>query len=246
MSTPSETSPSAFPTTQWSMVLDARMDSGTQARAALETLCRLYWYPLYAFVRRHGRTKEEAEDCTQEFLYRLLASSGISRARSDRGRFRTFLLSALTNFLRNEWHKSQAEKRGGGCEVLPLSYETAERRFEKEPVDPSLNPEQAFDRTWARCMIEQAIGVLRTEYERTGRGWQFSALLPFVWGAPRAGVRSEQAKRAGMDADAFAVALHRLRSRLGERLRAAVAETVADEGEVDAELRDLIAAVGRS
>jgi RNA polymerase sigma-70 factor (ECF subfamily) len=228
------------------MVLDARMDTGTQARAALETLCRLYWYPLYAFVRRHGRTKEEAEDCTQEFLYRLLASSGISRARSDRGRFRTYLLTALTNFLRNEWHKERAEKRGGGCTVLPLSCETAERQFAHEPVDPSLNPQQAFDRNWARCMIDQAIGVLRTEYERTGRGGQFNALLPFVWGAKEGGTRSEQARRAGMDADSFAVALHRLRCRVGERLRAAVAETVADESEIDAELRDLIAAVGRS
>lgn len=233
----------AFPTTQWSVVLHVGAESESKARAALETLCRQYWYPLYAFVRRQGRSHHEAEDCTQEFLARLLAHASMAHARPERGRFRTFLLTALRNFLTNEWHRAQAEKRGGGQTIISLDLEKAEERFTHEPVDPGLTPEQAFDRSWALGLIDAAIAELRDEYQKSGRGAQFVALQPLVWGNPPTESLAEPAAKLGMNAHAFTMALHRLRRRLGERLRAVVAETVAEGKDVDAELRHLIAAV---
>ncbi len=231
-----------FPSTQWSMVLNAGKGSESQARAALESLCRQYWYPLYNFIRRQGRTHHEAEDCTQEFLARLLASEGVARAAPERGRFRSFLLTSLRNFLIKDWQRGRAAKRGGGQSPLPLEFDTASERFAREPVDPGLTPEQAFDRNYALDMISHCADVLRAEYEGSGRGALFAALRPLVWGS---GVReplAQQAERLGMNAHSFAVALQRLRRRLGERLRLEVAQTVADEADVDAELRHLIAA----
>ena len=146
---PSSAARGRFPTTHWSLVLEAGAGDDTAARAALETLCRQYWYPIYAFVRRQGRTHHEAEDCTQEFLARLLAADGVARARPERGRFRAFLLSSLRHFLANEWRKTQAAKRGGGVVIESLDWQDAEQRFAHEPADPGLTPEQAFDRSWA-------------------------------------------------------------------------------------------------
>ncbi len=234
---------SVFPSTQWSVVLRVGADSESKARAALETLCRQYWYPLYAFVRRQGRSHHEAEDCTQEFLARLLANAGMAHARPERGRFRTFLLTALRNFLTNEWHRAHAEKRGGGQTILSLDLEKAEERFTHEPADTGLTPEQAYDRSWALGLIDAAITELRDEYTGSGRGAQFAALVPLVWGNPATESLAAPAVRLGLSTHAYTVALHRLRRRLGERLRAVVAETVADAREVDAELRHLIAAV---
>jgi RNA polymerase sigma-70 factor (ECF subfamily) len=217
--------------------------SESEARAALETLCRQYWYPLYGFIRRQGRTHHEAQDCAQEFFLLLLANEGIATARPERGRFRTFLLTALRNFLSKEWRRVHAAKRGGGITPLSLDLRDAHDRFAHEPVAPELNPEQAFDRTWALGMIERAMGCLRDEYEKSGRGELFAALAQLVWGDAAAESLSSPAARLGMTPHAFTVALHRLRQRVGHRLRADVAATVASENEVDEELRHLIAAV---
>jgi RNA polymerase sigma factor (sigma-70 family) len=232
-----------FPSTQWSMVLRAGEGSDSQVRSALESLCRQYWYPLYTFVRRQGRAHHEAEDCTQEFLARLLAAGGVARARPERGRFRTFLLASMRNFLVNEWQRAQTAKRGGGQAPLPLEFDVAEERFAREPADPGLTPEQAFDRNWALGMIDRAVAALRAEYEKTGRGALFAALGPLVWSNTGKDSHAELAAQLGMNTHAFTVALQRLRQRLGERLRLDVAQTVADEADVDAELRYLIAAV---
>ena len=234
----------AFPTTQWSMVLHAGADTDTRAQAALEQLCGRYWYPLYVYVRRQGRPHHEAEDCTQEFLARLLAADGLARARREHGRFRTYLLTALQHFLINDWQRTQAAKRGGGREVLPLGVPDADERFAREPADGALTPDQAFDRSWVQGMIAGAAAALRAEYERSGRGALFEALGPLLWSNPRAEDIAGPAARLGLTAHAFTMALHRLRRRLGERLRADVAETVADGADLDAELRHLIAAVG--
>lgn len=234
---------SSFPTTQWSVVLHAGEGADTQAQAALEDLCRRYWYPLYVFVRRQGRTHHEAEDCTQEFLSRLLATDGIARAQPERGRFRTFLLSALRNFLTNEWHRTQAAKRGGGELPLSLDGQEADRRFVQEPADSGLTPEQAFDRAWAHDMIEAAVAALRTEYEKGGRGALFRALTPLLWSQNHPESFAQLAARLDMKEQAFTVALHRLRRRIGERLRATIAETLANPADIDAELRHLIASV---
>lgn len=235
----------SFPTTHWSVVLyaGAGADDSAQARSALEHLCGHYWYPLYAFVRRQGRSHHEAEDCTQEFLSRLLAAEGIARARREHGRFRTFLLAGLRNFLTNEWRRAQTEKRGGHQTFVALEANDADRRFALEPADPTLTPDQAFDRNWAHGVIAEAVAELRAEYEKSGRGPLFAALAPLVWASTTPASLVEPAARLGLKVETFTVALHRLRRRLGERLRAAIAETVADDADIDAELRHLIAAV---
>jgi RNA polymerase sigma-70 factor (ECF subfamily) len=233
----------AFPVTQWSMVLRAGINADTQAHAALESLCRNYWYPLYTFVRRQGRDHHEAEDCTQEFLGQLLAADGLQHARPERGRFRTFLLTGLRNFLTSEWRRTQAAKRGGGLATIPLSTPGAGERFCDEPQDTGLTPEQAFDRTWALGMIDRAVDELRAEYQRDGRLAVFDALAPLVWGNASSETLVRQAEHLHMTAPAFTVALHRARRRLGERLRVMVTETVATPTEIDAELRHLIGAI---
>lgn len=234
---------SAFPTTQWSVVLNAGAGSPTEARAAMEKLCRQYWYPLYAFVRRQGRSHHEAEDCTQGFLARLLAAEGVARARQEHGRFRTFLLTALRNFLTNEWHRAQADKRGGGQTPLTLDAQRADERFAREPADPGLSPDRAFDRSWARGMIAAAVTAVRAEYEKSGRGDLFAALAPQVWGGTKVEPVNQTAARLGLTPQTLTVALHRLRQRIGQRLRLDVAQTVADSSDVEAELRHLITAV---
>jgi DNA-directed RNA polymerase specialized sigma24 family protein len=235
---------STFPTTRWSIVVNAGASSDSRARPALETLCRQYWYPLYSFVRRQGRPHHEAEDCTQEFLARLLADDGMARARPERGRFRTFLLAALRHFLTDEWRRAQAEKRGGGAALLPLELQDAEGRFLCEPVDPRLTPEQAFDRNWALSMLDRAMIRLRADYEGDGRGELFAALSPLMWGTTTEETSAKAAERLAMTGHAFTMALHRLRRRFRERLRDEVADTVAEGADVDAELHYLIAAVG--
>jgi RNA polymerase sigma-70 factor (ECF subfamily) len=232
----------AFPTTHWSIVLRAGSGSESEVRAALGTLCRQYWYPLYAFARRQGRAHHEAEDCTQEFLARLLAAGGIPTAQPERGRFRTFLLAGLRNFLVNEWQRSSAEKRGGGIAPLSLQFETAEQRFTLDPLDPALTPDQIFDRDWALDLADLVIAELRAEYVLSGRGALFEILGPRVWNTADSEPMDQVAARLGMNGQAFRVALHRVRRRLGERLRAHVAETVATEAEIESELRHLVAA----
>ena len=234
-----------FPTTQWSVVLNAGAATRQRAFVALGTLCERYWYPLYGFVRRQGRPHHEAEDLTQQFFANLLEREGISNARPERGRFRTFLLTSLRNFMTDTWRQGQSAKRGGGQAPLSLDLSGADERFAHELSDPSLSPDKAFDRNWALEIIERALGQLRLDYESTGRGALFAALAPHIWSdAPVANPGAEQLRHPGMNAHALTMALHRLRRRLGLRLHDEVAATVADGTDVDAELRQLIAAVG--
>ena len=234
----------AFPTTQWSMVIRAGTDSTSQAHASLETLCRQYWFPLYTFIRRQGRSHHEAEDCTQEFLSRLLAGDGLARARPESGRFRTFLLTALSNFLTTEWRRAQTAKRGSGIAPISLEFSSSISRAPLEPPDPNPTPEQAFDRAWARCLIDRAAEELAAEYQRSGRGAVFDVLAPLIWGQASAEALAQQADRLNMSIETFTVALHRARRRLGNRMRAMVAETVANPEEIDVELRYLASVLG--
>lgn len=170
----------------------------------------------------------------------------MSTARPERGRFRTFLLTALRNFLTNEWHRAHAAKRGGSEGTLSIDFQAAESAFRHEPSDPAPTPEQAFDRTWALGMIDRTTDELRTEYERSGRGVLFAELTPFLWNEHPSEALTTPAGRMGMTRDAFTVALHRLRQRIGRRLRANVAKTVASNSDVDEELHQLIASIGGS
>jgi RNA polymerase sigma factor (sigma-70 family) len=238
--------PGVFPVTQWSMVINAGEGSESQAGSALEALCRQYWYPLYTFLRRQGKTHHDAEDCTQEFLARMLSQKGVSKAKPERGRFRTFLLTSLRNFMTNEWQRGQAAKRGGGQVHLPLEFETAGARFAREPIDPGLTPEQVFDRNYAIDAINRSIEALRADYTKSGQTDIFTALRPFLWGDGSPGSLALKAEGLGMNAHALSVALQRLRRRLGECLWEEVGQTVATEADLDAELRHLITASGGS
>jgi RNA polymerase sigma-70 factor (ECF subfamily) len=226
-------------------VLQVAAASPAAAREALEELCRRYWYPAYAFVRRRGATHHEAEDLTQGFFAALLSSDGLTRADPERGRFRTFLLTALSHFLTDEWRRAHAARRGGGETPVPLAAEDADERYSREPADPGLTPGEAFDHHWAMSTIEHAIADLRAEYSRTQRGLLVDALGPFVWGGSLPPPQAEAAAALGMTEHAFTVAVHRLRHRLRDHLRALVAATVADASDVESELRFLLAVVRR-
>lgn len=227
------------PTTSWS--LDLRAGAGREATLApLESLCRQYWYPIYAFLRRHGHTHDAAEDLTQGFFAHMLASEGLVAADPARGRFRNYLLTCLRHFTTSAWRHEHAIKRGGAVTFQPLELLDAEGRFAVEPVDPGLTPEEVFDRNWALGLIQQATDDLRTEYERTGRGQLFGELVPFAFGRAGGALQAPAAHRLGLNEHAFTVAVCRLRRRLREHLRRRVAGTVGSPQEVDDEIRILL------
>jgi RNA polymerase sigma factor (sigma-70 family) len=231
-----------FVTTHWSVVLTAGRSDTTRARAALEQLCRNYWPPLYAYVRRAGHPREEAQDLTQEFFARLLADNSVARADPARGRFRSFLLGALKHFLAHEWEKALAQKRGGGAQTIPLAVDTAETRC-AQPVAPGDTPDRAFDRHWALALLGVVLGRLRGEYRDAGREDLFLGLKDTLSGGRAEIPYRELGGRLGMSEGAIKVAAHRLRQRYRELLREEIANTVAGPGEIEQELRQLFAAL---
>jgi DNA-directed RNA polymerase specialized sigma24 family protein len=240
---PGEPRPAAFATTRWSLVDSLREAEPEVARAALAELCTLTWYPLYAFARRRGLAPEAARDRTQGFFADFLAREGFARAERERGRLRTFLLAAFEHFLANQAAAERAEKRGGGRTPLALDADEAadaERRYGAEPADPR-SPERLYEAAWARGVLDGVLGSLRAEYAARGRPELFRALESELAGDSPS--QMELAARAGMTAGAFKVAAHRLRARYRERLRAAIAATLADPAELEDELRALFDAV---
>jgi len=236
--------PREFATTHWSLVVAAQPNeaSRTRARDALEQLCRAYWYPLYAFVRYRGYSPDDAQDLTQSFFVRILETSGLASADPERGRFRSYLLGAMKHFLANEWHRARAQKRGGGVTVLDWDALDPEARYALEPAQAT-DPETAFDREWARESIARAMDKLRAEWEARGKGALFEALKGSLTGEEPA--RRETAARLQMTEGAVKTAVHRLRQRYRELLRAEIAETVADPAEVEVEMRHLVDALRR-
>jgi RNA polymerase sigma-70 factor (ECF subfamily) len=231
----------SFFTTRWSVV--SRAGSGSQdARDALETLCAAYWFPLYAYARRRGLDHHAAQDAVQGFFARLIEKRDLALADRSRGRFRSFLLAALSNFLANEWDKARAEKRGGSRARLSIDAAEAERRYAGDFSVPGA-PERVFDRQWARELLARARLALAAEWERAGRADLFARLEPFLTeeagGEAQAAIAAEFRKTE----NAVRIALHRLRKRFGELLRLEVADTVADPGEVERELADLLDAL---
>jgi RNA polymerase sigma factor (sigma-70 family) len=229
-----------FATTHWSVVLAAGHRSNPAAQAALESLCQSYWYPLYAYVRRTGREPEEAKDLTQDFFAHFLGRNRVSLADQARGRFRTFLLTAMKHFLANEWKKENRLKRGGGCAVLSLDAGEAEERLVAEPADTA-TPEVIYERRWAAALLERVLALLCEECAVAGRTALFEELKASLWGENRGVTQAEIADRLSMSEGAFKVAAHRLRARYRELLRAEIAQTVASLAEIDEELRHLIA-----
>jgi len=218
----------------------ARTGDSQQADQALEKLCRTYWPPLYAYIRRDGHDPTEAQDLTQEFFARLLEKKYLRLADPDRGKFRAFLLKSLKHFLVNEWEKARTQKRGGGQCVIPLDAEIAESRYAAEPVQ-ALTLDQVYEKRWAVTLIEAVLARLRGNYEADGRLPVFETLKGFIWGDQSTLSYAEAASQLGLTEGALKVAVHRLRGRYRELLRAEIAKTVATPGEVDEELQHLIA-----
>jgi RNA polymerase sigma factor (sigma-70 family) len=242
-STHSEPSPRpAFVTTHWSLVISAGHNDTPQARNALEKLCRTYWFPIYAFVRRQGQAPPDAQDLTQEFFARLLEKNYLTSADPAKGRFRSFLLASLKHFLANEWDKASAQKRGGGQILIPIDVATAETSCGFEPAD-QLTAEKIFERRWALTLLEQVLHRLRAEYVSDDREKLFEQLKPTLTEASRTVAYAEIATRLGTTEGAVKVAVHRLRQRYREVLRAEIADTVASPEEVEDEIRNLFAAL---
>jgi len=229
-----------FPTTHWTLVLNAASPVKAEGRAALALLCENYWYPLYAFVRRRGYAREEARDLTQEFFLRILEGRYLDRADPEKGRFRSFLLTSCRFFLSDELDRARAQKRGGGA-VLPFEIASGEERFEREPRDKE-TPERIYERRWALSVLERAVSQLREEYEAHGRLDQFDKLKAFLIAGSEAPY-AVLAREMGTSEGALKVAIHRLRKRYREFFRMEIAATVADPDEIDEELRFLAAAL---
>lgn len=242
--TPAPESPrnDVFVTTRWTVVLSAGRKSSPQSDRALSELCQIYWYPLYAYVRRQGRTKEDAEDLVQEFFARFLEKNYLEGLNAERGKFRAFLLVSLKHFLANEWDKTQRQKRGGGALHLSLDWQDADSRFHIDPPDPS-NPEKTFDREWALALLERVIARLREECEADDKGDLFNAARSFLTVQESATSYSEAAQFLGLDEGAVRVAVHRLRKRYRALLRDEISQTLTDPGQVQEELRSLQAAL---
>jgi DNA-directed RNA polymerase specialized sigma24 family protein len=230
-----------FATTRWSIIAAAGRGPGHR-RAALEGLCRTYWYPLYAFVRRRGYDAERAQDLTQDFFARFLEKNDVAAARSERGRFRSFLLASMKHFLANDWDRERAAKRGGGRKPLSFDAGAAETRYAHEPSH-DVTPERIFDRGWALTVLSEALKSLRYRYARDGQEMLFEKLKPFITTGQDAPPYDALAGELDMNAATVRVAVHRLRQRYRETLRAAVADTTEEPDQVDGEIAMLFKAL---
>jgi len=231
-----------FATTHWSVVLSAGDHDSPESSRALETLCRSYWYPLYAYVRRTGKSPQDAEDLTQAFFARLLEKEWLAAADQTRGRFRSFLLSSLKHFLANEWDKASAQKRGGRVRFLSLDSKAAETRFHREPADTDA-PDKQFDRRWALTLLDTVLNRLQQEYADEGKSNLFEHVKGTLGGDRASAPYARIAEALNMSEGAVKVAVHRLRQRYRAILRSEIAQTVATEVDVEDELRHLFAAL---
>lgn len=235
--------PAQFATTRWSMVAAARDGAAPEGQAALAELCRIYWYPLYAFIRRKGSGPEEARDLTQEFFARLLEKDFLAAVDRARGKFRSFLMAACQHFLTNEHDRAHARKRGGGVAHLPLDFEHAEDRYTREPAH-ALTPEKLFERRWATTLLEDVLARLGEEYAQDGKAALYDRLKEMLVPSDRPASAAVVAAELGMTEGAVRVAVHRLRGRYRELLEAAIARTVETPEQVADEIRCLFAAFG--
>lgn len=230
-----------FRTTRWSVVLAAGSRKATDARTALADLCETYWYPLYAYARRKSGSRDRAEDLTQGFFAELLAKGWVAGADRERGRFRAYLLTAFKRHMGHEREKDRAQKRGGGRPPLRLDFDDGERLYRLEPSH-DITPERVYDRRWALVLLERVLDRLGREMEGEGKVDRFDALRPYLTG--EGPPLREAAERLGVSEGAVKTAVHRLRGRYRDLLRAEIAETVGSTDEVDSEIRELLGALG--
>jgi len=231
-----------FATTRWSLVLDAGAEMTPRGRAALGTLCELYWYPLYAYLRRRGQTAEDAQDLTQGFFARLLEKQALNVVDPSRGRFRSFLLASLDHYVSNQRDRDQAQKRGGSTPPISLDIAMAEDLYTREPADP-WTPEKIFDRNWALALLGRVLARLREELHAEGKGEFVDALQGYLSTDEAPASYEELAKKLNMTEGALRVAVHRLRRRYRAVLYDEIAQTVATPEEIDLELEYLIDAI---
>jgi RNA polymerase sigma-70 factor (ECF subfamily) len=228
-----------FATTHWSVVLAAGRTEQAAAAAALERLCQEYWFPVYAFIRRKGHDAHQAEDLTQGFFARLLEKNWLESADPVRGRFRTFLLTAVSRFLANEHDRECAFKRGGGQPILSFDAQDAEGRYLLEPVNDS-TPENIFEQQWAHQILAVVLEKLQAEFDGGGRAGRFEALKGFLLGDEEVQSYAETATRLGISDSAVKSGIHRLRQRYGEILREEISQTVETAADVETELSHLL------
>ncbi len=239
--------PAAFVTTQWTQVLAARGDSPA-AQAALGELCAAYYAPVLAFLRRSGRDEHTARDLTQEFFTRLLARGGFTTVMPGRGRFRSFLLGAVKHFLADQHDRASAAKRGGGLTPVPLaSPGDGDTTATLQVADPSVTvPDAFFDRQWALTLLERTLAALAAEHQAAGKADQFETLKPWLTGDAHAIAPAEAARRLKLNDSALKVAIHRLRKRFRELVKAEIARTLDAGAEVQTELNYLLEVLSRS
>ncbi len=230
--------PRNFATTRWSLVIAAGQQSSPESREALTALCWQYWYPLYAYVRRRGKSPDDARDLTQAFFARLIEKNDVSAADRRHGRFRSWLLTSLKNFLANDWDHSNAQKRGGGA-VVSIDAQDAEGRYQKEPADER-TPERLYEQRFTLALLDHALRALEAECQREGKELLFSKLVGGLAGGPDM-PHAQLARELGSTEGAVKVAVHRLRRRYRELLCAEIAHTLEDPEQTEAELRELLA-----
>jgi RNA polymerase sigma-70 factor (ECF subfamily) len=231
-----------FTTTHWSTVLSAGHGNTDTAAAALDKLCRAYWYPLYVFIRRKGYEAHTAQDLTQGFFAKLLEKNYLHGMDRTKGRFRSFLLAALDHYLAKEWRRSQTQKRGGKVAFISLEEQSAEEKYLQIPGS-ELSPEKLFERQWATTLLEQVLVRLREEFFSAGKQTFFEEAKIFLTGEKRAASYAELAVKLGMSEAALKMAVSRMRQRYGELLRLEIAQIVSKPEEIEDELRALLAAL---
>lgn len=230
-----------FVQTQWSLVRRAARADSPDARAALENLCRAYWFPIYVFIRRNGHSPADAQDLTQDFFARLLSGNSIARADPALGKFRTFLLGALKHFLVDARRKAAAQKRGGGVQVISFEQAQAEDRYQLEPTDDR-TPDKIFEQRWSAVLLETAAARLGEEFRASGKAHHFEVLKPFLAAEGDESSYAHAGNLLNHSPKAIAVAVHRLRRRFRYLVRSAIADTVSTAEEVEEEFRNLFSA----
>lgn len=240
---PSSGSPGVFPRTRWSVVLAARQQASPESAVALESICRAYWYPLYAYVRRSGYSPHDAQDLTQEFFWRLLEKRWLESADPDKGKLRTFLVVALKRFLAKEWRRESAQRRGGGQTPVPFDTAFAESRLAADPA--SVATDETFDQQWALTLLDLTVNRLRAEFKAAGKPGHFEILKDCLTAERGAIDYAAVARGLEVNEAAARVAVHRLRKRFRAVYREEITQTLADEADLEAEVRHLAAALAR-
>lgn len=231
----------SFATTHWSVVAQAR-EASPENESALQFLCQTYWYPLYVYVRRQGRTPEDAQDLVQGFFAHVLEKRCFQAADHEKGKFRSFLIGALKRYMATEWDRANRLKRGGGKQIISLDDAQTEDRYLAEPPDNN-TPEKAFERQWARTLLDQVLARLESEFALAGKTPLYERLRVFINGDSKELSYSETGEKLGMSEGAVKVAVYRLRITYRELLREEIARTIENPKDVEDEIRHLFSAL---